>query len=114
MPIQFLIVTLFLFLASPMGEAPAAELFMGDTVAGVRQARDWQHAGDIALAKGDLEIAYTFYQKVAEVFPRTPHGRMAQLQMAMLTDKLRQAQESPAEESWETWGKEIKEFFTWP
>ena len=96
------------------GSVCAEELLMGSLVDGVRQARAWQHAGDVALANGELEAAHLFYQKVARIFPGTPHGRLAQTQLKMLEVRLGEPQESPALESWETCKKEIIEFFTWP
>lgn len=104
---------LFILAAGAM-EAGADELFMGNLADGVRQARYWQHAGDVAWNRGELEIAYTFYKKVADIFPETPHGRYAQLRMRMVEERLEQPQESPAEESWDTWKREVYEMFVWP
>lgn len=48
---------------------------MGASVDGVREAREWQHAGDVAHLFGQDVAAYHFYDKVATTFPGTIHGR---------------------------------------
>jgi hypothetical protein len=47
----------------------------GASMDGVREAREWQHAGDVARLFGQDVVAYHFYDKVATTFPGTRHGR---------------------------------------
>ena len=82
----------------------------GASVDGVRQADDWQRAGDIALANHQPMFAYHFYKKNVETFPRTPHGRLA----ASRGNYCRQALRHPARvPSGESWLREIYDFLTW-
>lgn len=48
---------------------------VGASVDGVREAREWQRAGDVARLFGQDAVAYHFYDKVATTFPGTVHGR---------------------------------------
>ena len=49
----------------------------GASTQGVRQAERWQREADLARAGGLWDVAYERYRDIAEVFPGTPHGRMA-------------------------------------
>ncbi len=49
----------------------------GASVRGISQANQWQRAGDTALVMRQPEIAYLFYTKVVETFPKTPHSKVA-------------------------------------
>ena len=46
----------------------------GASVDGVREAREWQRAGDMARLFGQDAQAHHFYDKVATTFPGTVHG----------------------------------------
>ncbi len=43
----------------------------------IEEARYWQLAGDMALLNEQPQIAYPFYQRLANTFPGTLHGRVA-------------------------------------
>ena len=86
----------------------------GASVNGVRQARDWQYAGDLALANGQPVEAYFFHSKVAETFPGTPHARRAEKWTRTLNARLLRPIRSPASEDEGTWAEEIFDFLIWP
>lgn len=86
----------------------------GATMEGVREARRWQHAAQIAAAVGNPEIAYIYYEKVASTFPGTPHGREAACQGWAMQTRLHAPAHSPASESAAAWIGEMVDFLTWP
>ena len=86
----------------------------GASVSGVRQARDWQYAGDLALATGRPVEAYFFHSKVAETFPGTPHARRAEKWTRTLNARLVRPVRSPASEDAGTWVEEFFDFLIWP
>lgn len=94
--------------------APAAAQTAGEQAAAVARARAWQHAGDIALVKGRLEIAYDFYGRAAETFPGTRHGNLAERRMRRIRAALSRPARSPARENVCTWAGEFFDFLTWP
>ena len=81
---------------------------------GVGQARDWQHAGDVALSGRQLEVAYVFYKKVAETFPDTAHGRYAAKRARMLETRMLKPARSSDSEGPGNWIEEIFDFLFWP
>ena len=86
----------------------------GATMDGIREAREWQYAGDIAMAKNQPLVASIFYEKVAKIFPNTAHGRLAQERLSQIRALLREPAVSPAHEPPGTWEKELTDFLTWP
>ena len=89
-------------------------LSSGASAGGVGQARDWQYSADVALALGDKEIAYTFYSKIAEIFPDTAHGRLAAARARSLRSAMLRPELSPAKENVGSVLGEIVDFLTWP
>ena len=86
----------------------------GASTEGARQAREWQHAGDMAMAGGLLLEAHAFYSMAAETFPGTRIGRYAQGKADWTRKRLRAPGRSPTSESFCTWAEEVVDFFTWP
>ena len=86
----------------------------GASVDGIRQAKEWQWAGDLALANGQPVDAYYFYRKVADTFPGTPHGRRAEKWSETLHTRLLKPVRSPASEDLVSWGEEALDFVIWP
>lgn len=64
-------------------------LSMGASTDGIREAREWQHAGDMALLLNQQGVAYHFYHKVAATFPGTHHGRYCASRARAMRKKLR-------------------------
>lgn len=81
---------------------------------GVRQARDWLYAGDIAKAQHQWREAYEFYLKAAEVFPDTPHGRVAAKRARALVGNMISVERSSASEDPPGWVEEFFDFLVWP
>lgn len=86
----------------------------GASVNGVRQARNWQHAGDLALANGQPVEAIFFYNKITETFPGTPHARRAQKWTKTLNARLARPVRSSGSEDPGTWTEELFDFLIWP
>lgn len=86
----------------------------GAAVDGIREAREWQYAGDIATALDQPLVASVFYEKVAKTFPNTTHGRLAQERLREIRALLREPAVSPVQEPPGTWKKELRDFLTWP
>lgn len=86
----------------------------GASVDGVRDARRWQHAADLAAAIGDPEIAYAFYEKTARTFPDTRHGQLAASRGRAMKGRLKAPARSPASEGADFWVGELFDFLTWP
>lgn len=84
----------------------------GASMDGLREARDWQYAGDIAAANGQPMVAYGFYEKSAHFFAGTPHGEWAAQQAMQMKEILKQPAISPGED--EPWTVEFLDHFTWP
>jgi hypothetical protein len=86
----------------------------GASIDGIRQAREWQYAGDIAMALDQPLVAHVFYEKVAKTFPNTTHGQLAQERLREIRALLREPAVSPAHEPPGTWEKDLTDFLTWP
>lgn len=86
----------------------------GASVDGVQQAREWQHAGDIARAKQQWDAAHVFYSKVAETFPDTQHGRVAARRVRQMRAQMVAPDRSPASEDPLSWVGEFLDFLLWP
>jgi len=86
----------------------------GASVNGIRQARDWQYAGDLALANNQPVEAYFFNSKIAESLPGTPHARRAEKWTRTLNTRLARPVRSPASEDPGTWVEELFDFVSWP
>ena len=86
----------------------------GASVEGVRQVREWQWAGDLALANGQPMEAYAFYRKIAETFPETSDGRWAGKRARALIGRISKPTRSPASEDPCVWVEELVDFFVWP
>lgn len=86
----------------------------GASVSGVRQARDWQHAGDLAVANDQPLEAAVFYRKITQTFPGTSHARRAQKWNRTLNKRLARPVRSPASEDPGRWVEELFNFLTWP
>ena len=95
-------------------EGPAIKEVPSNRLDGIRQAREWQYAGDIAMAQKQPLVAHLFYEKVVKAFPGTPHGRLAEQRLQEIRETLREPETSPAQEPPGTWKKELKGFLTWP
>ena len=80
----------------------------------VQPARRWQHAGDVARAQEQWDVAYLFYSRIAETFPDTPHGRLARNRAVEARFHLLWPMRSPAEDSPASWLGEAIDFLTWP
>ncbi len=87
-------------------------LATGASMDGVREARDWQYAADVAAAMGQPMVAYRFYEKSARVFAGTPHGEWAAQQAMKMKEILEQPAVSPGED--EPWTVEFLDHFSWP
>lgn len=59
------------------------------SIDGIREAREWQHAGDMARLFNQPVVAYHFYHKVATTFPGTHHGRYCASRARAMRKKLR-------------------------
>lgn len=81
---------------------------------GLWQARQWQHAGDVALAGGQLFEANVFYGRVAETFPGTRHGRRAAGLFRQTQARLAAPARPSASENACSWIGEMIDFVTWP
>ncbi len=86
----------------------------GAAVDGVREARDWQWAADLARANHQPLEAYCYYVRTAQAFPDTPHGRLAAKRAERIHRELLKPQQSPAAETPCNWGEELVDFLTWP
>lgn len=86
----------------------------GASVDGIRQAREWQWAGDLAVANGHPVEAYYFYQKIADTFPGTPHGRRAEKWTKTMNTRALRPVRSPASEDPGSWVEEVLDFVSWP
>ncbi len=86
----------------------------GASVKGIRQARDWQYAGDLAVANKQPVEAYFFNSKIAETLPGTPHARRAQKWTRTLSTRLARPIRSPASEDAGTGMEEFFDFLWWP
>ncbi|MBI3333126.1 MAG: hypothetical protein HYZ93_03445 [Candidatus Omnitrophica bacterium] len=86
----------------------------GASLDGVRQAREWQYWGDVALANGRVAEANIFYGKVAETFPDSPHGRRAAGLFQKTQADLLTPEPSPASEDCASVKAELIDFLTWP
>ncbi len=86
----------------------------GATVDGIQKAREWQHAGDIAMALDQPLVAAVFYEKVAKTFPGTAHGRLAEEQLSQIRKTVKEPAVSPAHEPPGIWEKDLTDFLTWP
>ena len=68
----------------------------GASVDGVREAREWQHAGDVARLFEQDAVAHQFYSKTAETFPGTTHGRYCRKRARSMWGKLRKIDRTSA------------------
>ena len=92
----------------------AAVLGTGASTQGLDQAREWQHAGDVAEAGKMWDVAYAFYRKIAETFPDTRHGRTAarrarEMRVKMLAPARPSGREDPF-----SWVGEVLDFVIFP
>lgn len=94
--------------------AAAAFLSAGASPEGVQEARRWQLAGDVARAHEQWDVAYTYYTRIAETFPGTPHGRLAANRVVEARFHMLWPRRSPAEDSPASWLGEMIDFLTWP
>jgi hypothetical protein len=85
-----------------------------DRVKGMVRARDWQHAGDLALANDQPLLAHLFYKKILETFPGTPHARYAARRLKVTSAVLRKPARSSAVEDLGPWVGEFMDLVTWP
>ena len=86
----------------------------GASLDGIEQARRWQYQADLALAVGQREVAYSYYQRIAEVFPDTEHGRLAARRARALRRGLLWPDRSPTSEDPGSWFAEWVDFLVWP
>ena len=86
----------------------------GASPAGVRQADRWHREADLARAHGQWDIAYDRYFKLAQVFPGTPHGRMAVGPARRMQEWGLTPHRSPASDDPVSWICEAFDFVTWP
>ncbi len=84
------------------------------SVHSVQQARDLQWAGDLAMALEQWEVAYSFYKEMADTFPNTPHGRVAEYRLGILRGKMTNPARPPQMEHPASWLSEVFEVLTWP
>ena len=82
----------------------------GASVNEVRQADEWQRAGDLAIQNDSVGIGSTFYAKVVETFPGTPHAKVAAYRGDYCQYRLRHPNHMPPEENW--W-RDIYDTLTW-
>ena len=86
----------------------------GASPEGVREADRLQREADIARSGGQWDIAYPRYLKLVQLFPETPHGKLAAVQAAEMREAVFTPDPSPDSEDWAAWTREIVDFFTWP
>ena len=86
----------------------------GASTEGVRQVRDWQHVGDLAMAGELLPETYSFYAKVAKTVPETKLGYRSQKRALWAKARLIKPSRSPDSENLCTWLGEAIDFVTWP
>jgi len=93
-----------------------AILFLGTgaSLEGIREAREWEHAGDVAMAGELLPEAYHYYRKVAVTFPETRLGHRALAWAEYTRSRLTKPSRSPNSENPSSWLGEVVDFFTWP
>ena len=86
----------------------------GASTEGIRQAREWQQAADLATANGQPEEAYYFYKRLADTFPGTPHGRVGAKRAQAVRCQLLWPDRSPASENPCSLVGEFVDFLVWP
>ncbi len=86
----------------------------GASVEGIRQARQWKLAAEVAEANGQLVEAHIFYRRLAETFPKTPHGRLGACRAKSVNERLLWPERSPAAETPSGWLGELIDLVTWP
>ena len=83
-------------------------------IQGVRQADRWHREADLARTGGQWDIAYPLCMRLADSFPGMPHGLWGQERAFQMREQALDPDQSPAEESRDSWVREIRDFFTWP
>ena len=86
----------------------------GASVQGMVAARDLQRTGDIAMGLQQWDVAYSYYTLLAERFPGTPHGRMAELRLKTVRGKLAHPAKPHHMEHPASWLSELFDHLTWP
>ena len=97
-----------------LAASPEAQPYPALPTNGIRMARQWQLAADIAYAHGRWEEAFHFYEKIALTFPGTRHGRFAAERMERIAAQLASPQRPPDSEDADSWIAELWSFLTWP
>lgn len=86
----------------------------GASVQAVVHARDLQRIGDVAMGLKQWDVAYIYYSLLAEQFPGTPHGRMAEWRLKTVREKLAHPARPPYMSHPASWGRELFDHLTWP
>ncbi len=89
-------------------------LGIGASPQGVRQAERWQREADLARTFGQWDVAYDRCFKLAEIFPGTPHGRLALRMAHHMQDWGLSPHRSPASDDPVSWTCEALDLVTWP
>ncbi len=86
----------------------------GASLEGVREVREWKHAGDLASALNQPLVAYPFYERVAKALPGTRHGNLAAGRARTTRGKLLAPPAQPTSEDPSTFIGEVLDFLIWP
>lgn len=86
----------------------------GASSEGVKQADRWLKEGQVAHAVGQWDAAYDAYMKVVQVFPGTPHARLAARMALHMQDWALAPDRSPAAEDPVSLACELFDLVTWP
>ncbi|MBI3318419.1 MAG: hypothetical protein HYZ90_04620 [Candidatus Omnitrophica bacterium] len=94
--------------------AGALMLGTGASADGMREAREWTYAADLALICRQPVVSYSYYRLVADTFPETRYGRYAAKRARWLGAKLQRRPRSPETEGPGSFIEEAIDFVTWP
>lgn len=81
-------------------------------VEGVREAREWLYAGDMARTFRQPVVAYQMYETVADTFPETIHGKVAAKRARAMRATLRRPLRPPTSDDGAL--VELIDLFLWP